>query len=56
LTLTDNRATLKRYKKEDNKVFLEQANPDCPRIEFTPDMDVKLLKVSMVLAKEARKR
>ena len=56
IALIDNRATFKRYKREGGKVFLEPANPDYPKIELTPEIDVKLLKVSMVLSRKGRKR
>jgi len=39
-------------KKEDGKIFLEPANGHYERIELTPDMNVKLLKVTMVLSKK----
>ena len=32
--------------------FTKPANPDYSRIELTPEMDVKLLKVSMVLSRK----
>ena len=56
IAVIDNRATFKKYKKEGEKTYLEPANEHYEKIELTPDMDVKLLKVSIVLAKKARKR
>ncbi len=51
IAIIDNRATFKMYKKTDGKVFLEPANDHYESIELTPSMDVKLLRVRMVMKK-----
>lgn len=56
IALIDNKATFKKYKKEGEKIYLEPANPEYERIELTPDMEVKLLKVDMVLSRKGRKK
>ena len=52
IAVIDNKVTFKKLKKENGKIFLEPANEHYERIELTPDMDVKLLKVTMVLSKK----
>ena len=52
VAVIDNKVTFKKLKKENGKIFLEPANEHYERIELTPDMDVKLLKVTMVLSKK----
>jgi SOS-response transcriptional repressor LexA len=52
IAVIDNKVTFKKLKKENGKIFLEPANEHYERIELTPDMDVKLLKVAMVLSKK----
>jgi SOS-response transcriptional repressor LexA len=54
IAVIDNKVTFKKLKKENGKIFLEPANEHYERIELTPDMDVKLLKVAMVLSKKGR--
>ena len=56
IALIDNKATFKKFKKEGEKTFLEPANPEYEKIELTPDMNVKLLKVGMVLSRKGRKK
>ena len=51
IAIIDNRATFKIYKKTDGKVLLEPANDHYENIELTPNMDVKLLRVKMVMKK-----
>ena len=52
IAVIENKVTFKKLKKENGKIFLEPANEHYERIELTPDMDVKLLKVTMVLSKK----
>jgi len=52
IAVIDNKVTFKKLKKENGKIFLEPANEHYERIELTPNMDVKLLKVAMVLSKK----
>ena len=52
IAVIDNKVTFKKLKKENGKIFLEPANEHYERIELTPDMNVKLLKVAMVLSKK----
>ena len=52
IAVIDNKVTFKKLKKENGKIFLEPANEHYERIELTPDMNVKLLKVTMVLNKK----
>jgi len=52
IAVIDNKVTFKKLKKENGKIFLEPANEHYERIELTPNMDVKLLKVTMVLSKK----
>jgi len=52
IAVIDNKVTFKKLKKENGRIFLEPANEHYERIELTPDMDVKLLKVAMVLSKK----
>ena len=52
IAVIENKVTFKKLKKENGKIFLEPANEHYERIELTPDMDVKLLKVAMVLSKK----
>jgi len=54
IAVIDNKVTFKKLKKENGRIFLEPANEHYERIELTPDMDVKLLKVAMVLSKKGR--
>jgi SOS-response transcriptional repressor LexA len=54
IAVIDNKVTFKKLKKENGKIFLEPANEHYERIELTPNMDVKLLKVAMVLSKKGR--
>jgi len=52
IAVIENKVTFKKLKKENGKIFLEPANEHYERIELTPNMDVKLLKVAMVLSKK----
>jgi len=52
IAVIENKVTFKKLKKENGKIFLEPANEHYERIELTPNMDVKLLKVTMVLSKK----
>jgi SOS-response transcriptional repressor LexA len=52
IAVIDNKVTFKKLKKESGKIFLEPANEHYERIELTPNMNVKLLKVTMVLSKK----
>ena len=54
IAVIDNKVTFKKLKKENGKIFLEPANEHYERIELTPNMDVKLLKVAIVLSKKGR--
>ena len=56
IALIENRATFKKYKKEGEKIYLEPANPEYEKIELTPEMNAKLLKVGMVLSRKGRKK
>jgi SOS-response transcriptional repressor LexA len=52
VAIIDNKATFKKLKRKNGKIYLEPANDKYERIEITPDMDVRLLKVMMVLKKK----
>jgi len=52
VAIIDNKATFKKFKEENSKIYLEPANEHYERIELTPNMDVKLLKVVMVIKKK----
>lgn len=56
IALIENKATFKKYKKEGEKIYLEPANPEYDKIELTPKMDARLLKVGMVLSRKGRKK
>lgn len=56
IALIENKATFKKYKKEGEKIYLEPANPEYEKIELTPEMDARLLKVGMVLSRKGRKK
>jgi len=49
IALIENKATFKKYKKEGEKIYLEPAYSKYDKIELTPKMDARLLKVGMVL-------
>jgi len=54
IAVIDNKATFKKFKKENGRIFLEPANDHYEKIELTADMDVKLLKVAMALNKKGK--
>jgi SOS-response transcriptional repressor LexA len=49
IAIIDNKATFKTFRRVDDKIFLEPANNHYEPIEITPRMEVRLLKVKMVM-------
>ena len=52
IAMIDNKATFKRLKKENGKIFLVPANENYEPIELTPNMDIKLYKVIMAIKRK----
>jgi len=52
IAMIDNKATFKKLKKENGKIFLVPANENYEPIELTPNMDIKLYKVIMAIKRK----
>jgi len=49
IAIIDNKATFKRFRRVNGKIFLEPANSDYKPIEITEDMNIKMYKVIMAI-------